>query len=509
MKIRRFSFLGLISLLFLIAGCSSTGPAVRSFDGKRAVKVPPGVTPIVAVRADSIASGLFVSMKREREAQALFEQGLRHYVVSDSLWAVLDAAKKSPVKSVSKDDSLTATKQAIAGVMKLNEAAQNLRNYDRTQEQRLIIQASYNLKEAQSILEKSVQLNPYNTQVQNYLALTYKLLAQRFPKEMSFDKALHIQGALVRLEPGEYIHYYNMGSTYLVAQAWAEALDNFKKCEEVLLASAEVNPQRVANPALPVEATTDTTILFYAIYSQGEAAIKLFDSATALKSLHRLKELTHMPQFQDAADSYIKWINWDDGNIFGSVMRDSANTLANQGKLVEAGKIYEELITRTLKTKRTQDEMSWVYARIEYATLNRKASAVSRLYEIVRNISKDDAGAPLDTTYKEYFDTYGTMCHNLGSDTLRSDRKLAYTYFSQSVEVNWRGRSKSYLSMTELARGNPELMVTNGEKAVALASQLTPVELQALYKLLVDGYRRLRKPDKAKFYFDKVKSTND
>ncbi|MGH7457007.1 MAG: hypothetical protein ACRENG_37000, partial [bacterium] len=358
-----------------------------------------------------------------REAQALFEQGLRHYVVSDSLWAVLDAAKKSPVKSVSKDDSLTAARQAIAGAVKLNEAAQNLRSYDRTQEQRLIIQASYNLKEAQSTLEKSVQLNPFNTQVQNYLAMTYKLLAQRFPKEASFDKALHIQGTLVRLEPGEYIHYYNMGLTYLAAQAWAEALDNFKKCEDVLLASAEVNPQRVVDPALPVEATTDTTTLFYAIYFQAQTAIKLFDSATALKSLHRLKELTHTAQFRDAADSYIKWINWDNGNIFGSVMRDSANTLANQGKLVEAGKIYEELITRILKTKRSQDEMNWVYARIEYTTLNRKAKAVSRLYEIVRNIPKDEAGVPIDTTYKEYFDTYGTMCHNLGTDTLRSDRK--------------------------------------------------------------------------------------
>jgi hypothetical protein len=63
--------------------------------------------------------------------------------------------------------------------------------------------------------------------------------------------------------------------------------------------------------------------------------------------------------------------------------------------------------------------------------------------------------------------------------------------------------------MTELTRGNPELMVANGEKAVALASHLTPDELQSLYKLLVDGYRRLRQPEKAKFYFDKVRSANE
>jgi tetratricopeptide (TPR) repeat protein len=326
---------------------------------------------------------------------------------------------------------------------------------------------------------------------------------------MSYEKSLRIWGALARMEPGEAGHYYNLGSALAAARRWTEALDNFKKCEEVLLASAEVNPQRLANPSLPVEATMDTTMLFLAAYYQAQAAIKLFDDKTALESLNRAKKITHVPQNLDAVESTIKWINWDDGNILGAVMRDSANALANQGKLVEAGKIFEDLIIRTLKTQRTKDEVSWTYATIEFTTLNRKASAVARLYEVVRGIPKDADGAPIDTTYKTYFDAYGTMCHNLGTDTLRSDRKLAYTYFSQSAEINWKGRGKSYLSMTELTRGNPELMVANGEKAVALAAQLTPDELQSLYKLLVDGYRRLRQPEKARFYFDKVRSANE
>jgi tetratricopeptide (TPR) repeat protein len=425
------------------------------------------------------------------------------------MWAVLDAAKKAPIKSVSKEDSVASVKYAIAGAAKLSEAGNNLQTFDRTQEQRLIIQATYNLKEAQKNLEQSVQLNPFNPQVQNFLALTYQLLAKHFPKEMSFDEAVRIQGALVRLEPGEYIHYFNLGSTFMSAQKWANALENFKQCEEVLVASAEINPKRLANPSLPVEATIDTTTRFLSIYYQAQAAIKLFDSATALNSLHRARTLTRVPGYLQAVESTIDWINWDDGNIYGAVMRDSANALANQGKFVEAGKIYEDLINRTLKTKRTKDEVSWNYATIEYSTLNRKASAVSRLYEVMQTIPKDETGAPLDSTYRDYFNTYGTMCHNLGTDTLRIDRKLAYTYFSHAADINWRGRGKSYLSMTELTQGNPELMVDHGEKAVALASQLSPDELQSLYKLLVQGYRRLRQMDKAKFYFDKVRSATN
>jgi len=498
----RCDLISLTLLVFGFVGCSGGG-AVR---GYRAIKVPPGIFPLVAARADSIAAGLFVTMKNEREARTLFEKGRGHYMVSDSLWLILDNAKKAPVKAVRPEDSLAAVKQTIPGALKLQEAAQNLQAFDHTQEQRLMIQASYNLKEAQKYLERSVQLNPFNAPVQNYLALTYKLLAQRFPRDMTFDKALHIWGALARLEPGEYLHYYNLASTYFAEQHWADALDNFKKCEGVLLASAEVNSRRLQNPALPVEATIDTTYRFLSIYFQAQSAIKLFDSTLALQKLHHAKTLTHNAEYLAIIESNVKWINWDDGNIYGSVMRDSANALSSRARFEAAGKIYENLIKRILKTKRARDEISWTYAAIEYKNLNRKAHAVSRLYEVIQNIPKDAAGTPRDSHYKDYFEAYGTMCYNIGIDTLRSDRRLAYTYFAQAAEIDWTGRGKSFMFMADLSRANPQLLITNGEKAVALSSQLAPDELQNLYKLLVDGYRRSGQVDKARNYFDKLRA---
>ena len=502
MKTRIYYLIGWSLAALGLANCGGSG-ALRDY---RALKVPPGISPLVAARADSIAAGLFVTMKNEREANSLFEKGRQHYNVSDSLWVVLDNAKKAPVKSVRPDDSLAAVKQTIPGTLKLQEAAQNLQTFDRTQEQRLMIQASYNLKEAQKYLERSVQLNPFNAPVQNYLALTYKLLAQRFPKDMAFDKALHIWGTLARLEPGEYLHYYNLGSTYFAEQHWADALENFKKAEEILLASAEVNPRRLQNPALPVEATIDTTYHFLAVYFQAQAAMKLLDAPPALQKLHHAKKLTRNPEYLAIIESNIKWINWDDGNIYGSVLKDSANALATRGEFDAAGKIYENLISRTLKTKRAKDEISWTYAAIEYRNLNKKASAVSRLYEVIQTIPKSPTGTPHDAGYKDYFEAYGTMCYNMGVDTLRSDRRLAYSYFSQAAEIEWNGRGKSYMFMADLSRANPQLAIANGERAVALASQLAPDELQNLYKLLVDGYRRSGQVDKARSYFDKLRA---
>jgi pentatricopeptide repeat protein len=273
-----------------------------------------------------------------------------------------------------------------------------------------------------------------------------------------------------------------------------------------LLASAEVNPRRLQNPSLPVEATLDTTYRFLSVYFQAQAAIKLLQAEPALHKLQHAKALTHNPEYLAIIESNVKWIRWDDGNIYGSIMKDSASALANRGEFDRAGKIYAELIQRTLKTKRAKDEMSWTYAAIEYKNLNRKASAVSRLYEVIQTIPKNAGGTPLDAGYKDYFEAYGTMCYNMGIDTLRSDRKLAYTYFSQAAEIDWSGRGKSYMFMADLSRANPQLLIANGEKAMALSAQLAPDELQNLYKLLVDGYRRAGQVDKARNYFEKLRA---
>ncbi|MDZ7344518.1 MAG: hypothetical protein ONA90_08380 [candidate division KSB1 bacterium] len=351
--------------------------------GKHAIAVPPGVSPLVAAHADSIAAGLFVTFDRERKAQELAAQGIEHYAAGDSLWAILDAAKAAQ-KKVSAEDSVAAIRQAITGTLKLQEAGNNLKDFDRMQEQRLIIQAGYNLKEAQKYLEKSVQLDPFNTRVQNYLALTYKLLAQRFPQDMTLDKALHVWGALARLEPGEYHHFYNLGSAYFAGQQWRQAQENFKRAEALLLASADFSPARLQNLAAPAKATMDTTTLLAAIYYQALSAIKLYDAQTALHDLHRAKQLAHLPSTRENLEAYIRWINWDDGNILGSVMRDSANALAQRGEFAQASKIYEDLINQWLTTKRARDEVSFTYAVMEYQHLANQILMLPTLMNQIR-----------------------------------------------------------------------------------------------------------------------------
>jgi len=509
------SFFIFILLSLLATSCSGL---LKSSSGKRKIDVPPGVSPAVAARADSLALGLFVSLSDERKAQALNAQATAHWSASDSLWAILDSAKVGR-KTVSREDSAQASMHSDNGRDELKKVPPLIQQFDKTQERQLIIQASYHLDQARKALEKSIQLNPFNKSAQNLLAIVYQTIATRFPHEMNYDNALHIWGTLIRLEPGEYKYYYKLAETYFLKEKWTEALDNFQKTEDIIVASAEVNPLRVNDPEKSVNTAIDSTTLFYSVWYQGQCACRLLNAEQALHHLKRAWHLTQATANRTVIESTISWINWDDGNIQASVMLDTATALVNRadrlaepGKTAEARKYYkqatevQEEMLSIIKTTHARHETEWTLAYIEYTHLNRQAAAVSRLLSIVESMPKDAQGAPVDSTYRNYFDTYGTMCHNLGVDKLESDRRLAFTYFLQATTIHWQGCAKSFLSLAELSSSNPKQMVEYGERALALSEQLAPDELLRLHKFLVDGYRRLREVNKARIYFERLRN---
>lgn len=497
---------------------ASCGGFLKSSSRNRTIDAPPGVSPAVATRADSLARGLFVSLPDERKAKTLNSQAEKHWSASDSLWAILDSAKVA-YKVVSQADSARSRIHGQTGYNELAQAAPLIVQFDKTQERQLIIQASYHLDQARKALEKSIQLDPFNKSAQNLLALVYQNIAARFPQEMNYEKALHIWGTLVRLEPGEYQYHYKLAETYFLKEEWPEAFENFQRTEDILVASAEVSPLRVNDPEKPVSAVIDSSTLFYSVWYQGQCASRLLDAEQALLHLKRAWNLTPTKANRSAIESTIAWINWDDGNIRASVMLDTATALVNradrlagQGNTAEAKKYYkkatdvQEEMLSIIKTTHARHETEWTLAYIEYTHLARQAAAVNRLLALVESMPKDEQGAPLDESYKNYFDTYGTMCHNLGVDKLESDRRLAYTYFLQATTIHWQGRAKSFLSLAELSSSNPKQMVEYGEKALALSEQLAADELVRLHKFLVDGYRRLREVNKARLYFEKLRN---
>lgn len=483
--LRSWAILLLLAAATALAGCASGG---------RSGKVPLGVSPRIAATADSIGKRLFVSKEHERKADWHCRQGIHHYHLSDSIWTRVDAGRPaaSDTPATAMNSGLNGTPAAKPGV------DPELR--------RNTILATYHLMEAQRNLSKALQYHGFNPQAKHYLALTYKLLSERYPRHDSFDKAIEQWEFLARLEPGEYLHRYNLGATYFAKQDWRRALLNYAQAEELLLLSAAVSPRRLADPSLTAAAAIDSVSLLYSVFYQGQSAIKLEEAAQALHHLERAKLLTENPTVLAAIAENIRWINWDDGNIRASVLRDSANTLVSQGKYDEASKLYDLLLNKLLRTQRARHDIAWDFATIEYARLGRRASAIARLDEVMKHIPTDNSGAPLDTTYRKNFDTYGVMCLDLGTDTARVNRRVGYEYLERASRIACKDRGRIFIEMADLSKPNPDISIANAERALAWEQSFDTLELRRLYELLVEGYRHKNQPAEARKYFEKRKA---
>jgi len=485
--------------LLFFSGCSSSRPAVRSFE---AVRVPPGVTPLTAVHADSLARQLFVSLEQEAQAQALMAQAEPKRLRADSLLSVLDRAAAQQI-TVPRSDSAEAVKATREAYQKVQQGTPFVQKYASSQDQAAKQQALAYLHEAEAELNRAVQLNPYSVEARALLAVVYRVLGERLADKSNHARAIAIWEALVRLEPGEYSHYYRLGEAYFGSKTWPAALDNFEKCEQKLLAAAAVKDSRIHNPAQTVAAAVDSSTLFRSVYFQGLSAIKLFNEEKAYTSFRRALTLADSPQNREAVENNLKWLDWDNGYIKGAVQRDTAAARAARGEYASAEAVYKGMLPQ-LRTDRARHEISRNIAVLDFSKLDHQDEACERMLLIVEGIPREASGLPLDKSDQVYLDTYGTMCLNLGNEKINVDRKLAYTYFMQAAMVPWSGRGKSYFAMATLAEADPQQVVRDAEQAYLLVHQLEPDEVINLHKLLIRNYRRLGEFGKAKAHFEEL-----
>lgn len=498
----------IISLL----GCAGTqSSASRWSKGK----VPPGISSEIAARVDILADSLFVPRESEKLAQAASVIGIRQYTITDSLWKLSDETRRKAAqqpKPVATDSASLVNNALLAN----NPTAQKSKaaTIDLA-DNRMRIAASASLLIARKELEKAVLFDPFKPLTKHHLALTYKLFAERFPRDLSLDRAWGKWSELAALEPGEFRHYYNLATVAFGQKQWRKAVSNFQRAERLMKESAEVSDIRVKNPALAAEAGIDSSALFFAIYSQGQALIKqavddrisgrTAEADSADHHLTRARKLLADPTWHKLIDADLKYINWDERNIWGSALRDSAYALAERGQFNQAADIYDQLLNKILKTPKAKNEVKWDYATIEYTKLRRRAPAVQRLGEVIASVEKDADGAPEDTTYNNMFENFGAMCYFLGIDTMKINRKVAYDYFERATTIAWKERGKSYLQMAELSKTNIELSLKHAENAVKSVESFNRDERKMVFRLLAEGYRRKNDQENARKYFAKFR----
>jgi len=488
----------------LLNGCGTTS-------GKRPpVIFPPGVDSLVAIRSDSLIDSLFVGPKSQLKAQDLTGQGKVKVDRSDSLWNLIEA-KRDSQKAIPADTQKRSADSRQEGTQKIKSAISKFQNMPADSVNRQIIQTEIYklLEEAQRLFEQALVDNPFDEETKTWLAKVYQLMATRFQETKKYERGIDVLKGLIRMNRGEPVLYFKLGTNYYFLKRWAEAYQNFKQAEKVLLA---VTPLEIRD--IPADSSgliqkmksvpVDTGKLFNYIFFQADTKAKLYEADTALALLQRAYNIASSEKEKKDILAYVNWIKWDDGNIRASELKDLYQGMELKENYEAAAEGYRQLL-KVLKTERTKSQINWSISLLEFMHLNQHEKGIERLSQVIRNTEKDSLGAPKDSTYKQYFKDYGAMCYNMGVKHVSNMPRVAFMYFMQAVTIDCPIRGKSYLELAKLSVNNPQKVIEMCHQALVFASQLSTNEKIQAYRLLVEGYKRKGEIEKAKEYFVKWK----
>ncbi len=480
-----------VALYGFLYSCAGGGGSakMRKFD------VPPGVDSTVARQADSVKIFLFAEPKTEKEINKLKEKARERFQRSDSLWARI--AERTAISQL---DSNEAQKHVGKGKEALKEIASH---NDKGQAKRLDPETNKKiarlLDEAIAAFEKAILLNPYDLDAKSWLARVYRVKADRLQNEKDYENAARVLEDFVKIDKSQHDAYYRLGQNYFRIRAWKAAYDSFIEAENVLKQTAFV---KVENPGATMreleDAPVDTSDLFFYRYYQGVTQARLYHAEKSLAILATAETLASNAEQAKSVTDFIDWINWDDGNIRASEIRDSLVVLQNREQFSGAASGFLRLV-KFLKTQRAQDEIEWRASVIEYEKLNKKDNAVERLQKLAARSGKAGNGAVADSSYQKYFEHYATMCYNLGAENGAARKwQTAYSYFLQATKIPWKGRAKSHIEIAKIVQNKPDMVIEHALEAQKDESSLSFEERKQLYQLLSLAYLKKGKSEEAR-----------
>lgn len=470
--------------LVSIIGCASSGRK----HAKR-LNIPPGLDSTTVLKSLEVAKTSFVSIEREKKATQLASMGKKELDKVDEFWAYLE-------QNVKKSSSLTDAEKQLYD-REFNLGAQYLDRFKKLSEngtnEKKAQQTLGYCQQAQQHLENAVKINPFDKKARALLAVTYYNLQHMFGLEKNYEKSIEILERLTRIEKGEHELFRLLGESYLAQKNHEKALLNFQKAQTVLLkTSFEVPP--------------DTSMLFYYMYAQGDAYARMYDAARAVKAFQVAKRFARSPQEKADLENYMKWINWDGGNIRASELWDKILTLEDTKDYEKMAKACEQLVS-ILKTKKAKMSVFHKLAVVEFEILDRKAQAVEKMRQVYDILTSGEFNEK-DEEIQPVLNSYGAMLYRLGIEaTKKQEKKLALAYFTKAASFEWDQAAKVYIELVTLLWNDPEKAIFYGKKALANNSGLSPEETNELLSLMVRAHKSAGLYDEAREYFKKWKQS--
>lgn len=476
----------------VVAGCGGASMETPPPAPMPVRSVPAGVDSTTAMEVDSIADASFVSEADETQAFALQEDARLIVERTDSMWLVMSELIEAD-EMVSEADSLEAREAANQGGVALVQLDSLIRSSD-LDEEALARESGVLLDSAEISLERSFQLNPFDTRSRVWLAQVYELQARRLGRAEQYQRAIDELEKLALLTPDQHGVFAMLANNYFYVENWDGAALNYEKAEEVYLATYDL----VIDDPQPLDSAT---VYAYA-QAQADMHVQRLDAGRALEGYQRA--LDFAPTVEDSAyvNGELEWMAWDDQNLRSAFTRDSLLTLEQGGDLAGARSGYAALLP-DLSAQTAIDEIDWRLGIVEY-NLGDNEEAANRLQALVARAPTGPDGVPSDQAYARYFDDFGTLLVNLGRGfrVEQRDRRTALKYFTQATTFPWSGRAVAQFESARLLQGNVEAALENANLALADETSLNDQQRGELYRLLMELHRRTGDFDAARRYRD-------
>lgn len=482
--LNRLAFLFISILLVNLISCALSGRKQA-----RRVKIPPGLDSTTVVNSLEVAKTSFVSTQREKEAAQLANAGKKELDKVDAFWVYLE-------QDVKKNSSLTDAEKKMFD-REFNLGTQFLDRFKKLSDnggnERKAREALGFCQQAQQHLEKAVQINPFDKNTRALLAVTYYNLQHMFGLDKNFQKSIEILERLTRIEKGEHELFRLLGENYLAQKDYEKALLNFQKAQTVMLkTSFDVQP--------------DTSMLFYYMYAQGDAYARMYDAPMAVKAFQVAERFACTKQEKSDLENYMKWINWDGGNIRASDLWDKILTLEDSKEFKKMANACEQLLP-ILKTKKAKMSVFHKLAVVEFEILDQKAQAVEKMKHVYDILINGELSMKREEV-QSILNSYGAMLYRLGIEARdKQEKKLALAYFTKAASFEWDQVAKVYIELVTLLWNDPDKAIFYGKKALAHNNGLSSEESNELLSLMVRAHKSAGLYDEARVYYKKWKQS--
>lgn len=449
----------------------------------------PGIDSTVIKSANEIADRLFVDYTRRNQASIWYQQAKGSFQIADSIW-------RSHKQQTVSDSMLWRLYLGWQQERHVDPIATkpNLAKMARPEE------LSWHIwQQAEREANKAKLLNPFDLDIRSLIVYIYSRMGETSKNPTFYQNAIEELKNLLLVDKSNPYLYEQLAECYYALQDWENCYQCFEKAEQTLLIVTSLKSHENAFASVAM----DTSRWVYYLQGKGEAKAKLYDSNLAIRFLTGAMQMTRSESQAQQLQNYLKWINWDAGNLKASELRDEAQRIEQTGDYRKSQSKYQELLS-ILTTQRAKNEIDWKIASIDFNHVNKKLEAIQRLYRVIHQIQQSGAQHELNAIY---FQDYAAMCYSVGVNYYNQHNyRFAYIYINQAAQFEWDHRGDCYFQLAILSEANPQENIQNCQKALTYAHQLSNESQKKIQKMLTLSYIRLGEFEVAHDYYQKFRA---